>query len=1177
MLLAAAAVFALGAGSASAGIGLSQAAPSMSENFNSMWNDASSAGTLVLPENWRVDRNLTAPRRVNAWADCSGEVMYQGGVNLASNAKNGTWNFGPENSDRAIGGLTTTVDGGTRGLSVMTELTNADDAMIITGLTLSYNVEKYRKGDNPAGFAVQLYTSFDGKKWTSAGDEFLTLFQPDDATAGAAGVPVAVVPVNAKELRTHVEPGANLYVAWNISVASGTTANKAQGLAVDDIEISATFAESDPDWVNPEEPEINHSGIYLRGDINGWGVDDEWEFNTLSDTSFELKNKTISNTFKIADAGWSNACNYGSNGSNIIMNEPYTLTPGDKSTNISCGVNTYACTRILLTIEDGTATLLLEPNDDPTGLTSVYMVGDFNSWNFMDTSGELKLDEADNLFKGRVSMTAGADGLSRWRIYQRLGMGGAWGLQADADVAAVEGTLVEGATAKAAVTGGTYDVVFDLATGAYSLTKVSSVATEMTLSPLAAVLTPQMPAAVRVLSLNNSLIHYNDQALMFNDIAKAMGADASWTKHTLLGKSLATHWDEGDGLAGDGMPGAKMLVRSQPWTHIILQEQSSLPRTSPATFRANVERWVNYIRESCPNPNAVIILPVNWAYAGDWNNFTPFNDIFMQVYRSVAAEFGLVICPVMSAYQTIFDEKGADGLAPWFQDDRHPTDLSTYMAACMEYGVIMGVDPAEITTHPAAVSAADAADMRRRAADAIDACTQIVDHAASTLRFTATVLDEFGMPMPADVAYTVEPAGAVITPEGVFTATGEGTYKVTATASGFSRSAVVTVGSHVTEMPCVPGIDINADNAAYRQNFDTMGESAEAELPEGWRIDRTYSPREVGTYFSAVSATMYAGGVSLPSNAKNGLWNFGASDDASDRAVGGITTGVDNGTRAVNVYARFVNNGRKTLENIALSYDVEKYRNGNNAAGFTVKLYTSADGRNWTEAGTDFTTVFPAASATAGAAVVPMETVGVAGTLAAPLEPGCELFLAWNISVSSGSNCAGAPALAIDNFAISAEVDAVPEYKWHIYIEDNTGYEAMGVYAYGDKEIWGAWPGQAPVDEQTIEGIAYKVFGHDEDSGLFSLIVNNWNRSKQLPDYPIVGGRDYYFTASPEALVEKTVSGIEDVVADEEAPVEYYTLQGIRVAEPAGGFYIRRQGASATKIFVNPARGILQT
>lgn len=1172
MLMGLAAILAIGAGSASAGIGLSKASPSMSENFNSMWDASASAGTLVLPENWRVDRNLTAPRRVNAWADCSGEVMYQGGVNLASNAKNGTWNFGADNSDRAIGGLTTTVDGGTRGLSVMTELTNEDNAEIITGLTLSYNIEKYRKGDNPEGFAVQVYTSFDGKRWTSAGDDFLTVFKPDNATAGAAEVPLAVVEVSAKDLRTHVEPGSNLYVAWNISVAAGTTANKAQGLAVDDIEITATFAESDPDWVSPEEPEINHSGIYLRGEVNGWTVDDEWEFNKLSDTSFELKNKTISGAFKVADAEWSQACNYGSNGSNIVMSEPYTLTSGTTSGNISCGGNSYMCTRIALTIEDGVATLMLEPNDDPTGLTSVYMVGDFNSWNFMDASGELKLDEADNLFKGRVSMTADADGLSHWRLYQRLGMGGAWGLQADAESAALAGTLVKGAKANAAVAAETYDVVFDLATGAYSLTKVSSVATEMTLSPLMAVLTPQMPEAVRVLSLNNSLIHYNDQALMFNDIAKAMGADASWTKHTLLGKSLATHWDEGDGLAGDGMPGAKMLVRSQPWTHIILQEQSSLPRTSPATFRANVERWVNYIRESCPNPNAVIILPVNWAYAGDWDNFTAFNDIFMQNYRSVAAEFGLVICPVMSAYQTMFDEKGADGLAPWFQDDRHPTDLSTYMAACMEYGVIMGIDPVEITTHPAAVSAADAADMRRRASAAIAACTQIVDHAASTVRFSASVLDEFGMPMDADVIYSVQPEGASISPDGVFTATGEGTYKVTATASGFSRTSVVTVASHVTEMPYVPGIDINADNAAYTQNFDSMGDGADAELPEGWRIDRTYSPREVGTYFSAVSATMYAGGVNLPSNAKNGLWNFGASDDSSDRAVGGITTGVDNGTRAVNVYARFVNDGRKTLENIAVGYDIEKYRNGNNAAGFTVKLYTSADGRNWTEAGADFVTVFPAASATAGAAVVPMETVPVAGTLSASLEPGCELFLAWNISVSSGSNCAGAPALAIDNFTIAAEAEAVPEYKWHIYIEDNTGYEAMGVYAYGDKEIWGAWPGQAPIDEQVVDGTAYKVFGHDEDSGSYSLIVNNWNRSKQLPDYPIVGGRDYYFTATPEALVEKTTSGVENIVAGEDAPVEFYTLQGIRVAEPAGGFYIRRQGSSVSKVYVNSAR-----
>ena len=78
----------------------------------------------------------------------------------------------------------------------------------------------------------------------------------------------------------------------------------------------------------------------------------------------------------------------------------------------------------------------------------------------------------------------------------------------------------------------------------------------VTLMPADVTLVPQLPEKVKVLSLNNSLIHYNDQAAMFNDIAAAMGKDATWTKHTMLGKPLSTHWDEGDGLGADGNPTA---------------------------------------------------------------------------------------------------------------------------------------------------------------------------------------------------------------------------------------------------------------------------------------------------------------------------------------------------------------------------------------------------------------------------------------------------------------------------------------------------------------------------------------------------------------------------------------------------------------------------------------------
>lgn len=47
-------------------------------------------------------------------------------------------------------------------------------------------------------------------------------------------------------------------------------------------------------------------------------------------------------------------------------------------------------------------------------------------------------------------------------------------------------------------------------------------------------------------------------------------------------------------------------------------------------------------------------------------------------------------------------------------------------------------------------------------------------------------------------------------------------------------------------------------------------------------------------------------------------------------------------------------------------------------------------------------------------------------------------------------------------------------------------------------------------------------------------------------------------------------SGVDDIIVDqaEDAPVEYYNLQGLRVMNPSHGIYIQRQGNKAKKIYV---------
>ena len=464
---------------------------------------------------------------------------------------------------------------------------------------------------------------------------------------------------------------------------------------------------------------------------------------------------------------------------------------------------------------------------------------------------------------------------------------------------------------------------------------------------------------VRVLSLNNSLIDYNSQNVMFNNIANAMGVDAIWYKHTNLGKTLAYHFNE-DPL----VPNAKEEVAGTAWTHIILQEQSSLPRTNFAQFHSNVETWVNYIRANCPNPDAVIILPINWAFSND-QSYQANNKTLIANFRTVAQEFGLTLCPVAIAYGNYQIDHPSTIATDLYTDDRHPTQAASYMAACLEYAVIMGVNPNTITWKPSAVSETMAATMRAYAQEAYDGV-------------------ERTEPVP------VEPTTAI---------------------------SIVSAEAYVQNFDTIGGEDVTEAQIAAsldgKRSFDRA-----TQLPMGWRIENnTTDVRSVGAYASASETTMYIGGVSLPSNARNGTWNFGMTG-STDRAVGGITSSVSGGARTVNVMAHLHNDANAAIDSLQLRYDIEKYRNGANEAGFTIQLYLSADGAIWTSAGSAFCVTYAKDANTNGAAEVPLLTQTVSGAVACNFPKEGDFYLAWSISPTSGTDCAKSMAFGIDNVQI---------------------------------------------------------------------------------------------------------------------------------------------------------------
>lgn len=95
-----------------------------------------------------------------------------------------------------------------------------------------------------------------------------------------------------------------------------------------------------------------------------------------------------------------------------------------------------------------------------------------------------------------------------------------------------------------------------------------------------------------------------------------------------------------------------------------------------------------------------------------------------------------------------------------------------------------------------------------------------------------------------------------------------------------------------------------------------------------------------------------------------------------------------------------------------------------------------------------------------------------------------------------------------------------------VYVEDNTGWDEIALYGWGDAEFAGAWPGMQVTGTKTIKGVSYKFFDlGDEATGLnINFIFNNNNHGKQFDGPNVTVDRDFYFRLSE--------SGVEEVDPD---------------------------------------------
>lgn len=222
-----------------AAISLSTSVP-YSQNFDSMGIPVSNPGVSTLPASFSQD-TIVPPRTLGSISGSQVTNSRVGGANMPLVASPGCYNFGAGTAtlggaDRAVGFISSATTAGSGNLYA--ELKNTTGSPL-SGLLISYDVEKYRNGSNPAGFRYQLFYSFDSLSWTNAGPNFFTAFAPDADNNGFATAPGATVPVTNKILNVSVANGASLFLAWNYSVTSGFDTSNAQALAIDNVSILA--------------------------------------------------------------------------------------------------------------------------------------------------------------------------------------------------------------------------------------------------------------------------------------------------------------------------------------------------------------------------------------------------------------------------------------------------------------------------------------------------------------------------------------------------------------------------------------------------------------------------------------------------------------------------------------------------------------------------------------------------------------------------------------------------------------------------------------------------------------------------------------------------------------------------------------------------------------------------
>ncbi len=361
-------------------------------------------------------------------------------------------------------------------------------------------------------------------------------------------------------------------------------------------------------------------------------------------------------------------------------------------------------------------------------------------------------------------------------------------------------------------------------------------------------------------------------------------------------------------------------------------------------------------------------------------------------------------------------------------------------------------------------------------------------------------------------------------------------------------------------------VNISSGNTVS-QNFNTIGATATATLPTGWKVDAQSASRTFGTYSAAGTATVQTIGPAMSATATSGIYNYGSgtNNTGNDRAIGGLSASSSN--RTINLYVDLLNNGASTIGSYSISYNIEKYRTG--TLGMTIQMYYSTDGSTWTTAGVNFSTSPTVdGSVAAGPATVPISSTSVTSQLlSVTTTASSHLYLMWSYSATTGTSGSNAQALGIDDITISAASSSVnPTFNTYSNVTKIYGDGAFDMTASSNSSGTIAYSssntGVASINSSTgavtITGVGSTTItasqaaatGYNAGSTTATLTVSKGNSS-----ITATGTSTYIYNGTAQGPASNTKSGSTGAVTYSYSGTDSTTYAASATAPTAVGTY----------------------